>query len=492
MLRMSVLKLAKALGDEKKAEARAIAKAKKAKERSVANKANQKVASRAQFAPEFTTPPIRRTSDTGVCNVARYTPAELTAKMLQSSFDLQRLLAAPFIVRTEMGGGDDRANEDPLVLRLRTAWTAEILERDNKDVRVRYFNPVLAKAQREQDGPASETVAAAKEEFVPEDISFETFFKYCYGASKRPGTETEHCEQTLPAALLDNNITEHQFAFMRAPSPTSILGLRQRMEAVLVKTLEQHDVVDEIAPLLTSSKSDNGSALAEGFRTRQLAGLSSFMVLGPSGSGEQRRDAASVIDALVHGERRWFMMGEKELVRFLALAGSDFQPASAFVFFEDQLAALKEEWGLLVHLDDQQARTNTVWQVSAEFAPRSPPRARALSLPVSSARAVSVSSPRLRTNGAIFQTVAMLSNASQRTKRLPTAVAFERRDCNCEALLNRGLIPAPAAAPLLSSLDIPSLVLLRARPPTGGRACVGPHRSIGRHRPIPHPPLHTH
>jgi hypothetical protein len=197
---------------------------------------------------------------------------------------------------------------------------------------------------------------------VPEDISFNTFFKYCYGATKRPGTETEHCEQTLPAAVLDENITQYQLAFMNPPAKTSILGLRQRMEAVLAKTLREPDTASAIGPLLRSSKSDNSTELAGTFVTRQLASLSQYMVLGSSGSGEQRRDMASIIDALIHGERRWFMMGEKELRRFMKKAGSDFQPASAFVFFEDQLAALKEEWGLEVHLDDTQARSNAVWQ----------------------------------------------------------------------------------------------------------------------------------
>lgn len=194
MLRMSLLKLRKALQEEKRGEERAAAKLKKNAAAKLTNEANQKVASAAQFAPEFTTPPLRKTTDAAVCNVARYSPAELAAKMSSASFNLATLLSAPFIVRTEIGSGGRGADEDPLVHRLRTAWTAEILERDNADVRVRYFNPVLAKEQRAQ-GALSGTVEEAQEQFVPENIKFETFFRYCYGSSKRPGTETEHCEQ---------------------------------------------------------------------------------------------------------------------------------------------------------------------------------------------------------------------------------------------------------------------------------------------------------
>jgi|TARA_B110000208_G_C11748808_1_gene422703 hypothetical protein len=156
--------------------------------------------------------------------------------------------------------------------------------------------------------------------------------------------------------------------------PTSILGLRQRMEAVLASSLRDERAVSSLAPFIgkgVTSKAEKRDA-ATAFITRQLASLSQFMVLGPSGSGAQRRDNAPVIDALIHGERRWFMMGEKELRRFMSKAGDDFQPASAFVFFEEQLAALKEEWGLEVHLDDARARENTVWQASGRQAGFSP------------------------------------------------------------------------------------------------------------------------
>jgi len=75
-------------------------------------------------------------------------------------------------------------------------------------------------------------------------------------------------------------------------------------------------------------------------------------VMGPSGSGG-RFLASGLLqaDALVHGKRRWFFMTAEDVKALRMKALDDFAPASAFVFFEEQLEELMEEHGLRLGKD---------------------------------------------------------------------------------------------------------------------------------------------
>merc|ERR1712054_650334 len=71
---------------------------------------------------------------------------------------------------------------------------------------------------------------------------------------------------------------------------------------------------------------------------------SHFFVFGPSGSGEQlRQDEHSFVDALIHGKRRWFLMKPKDFMTLRKTASEILEPASAFMFFEQQLEELIDE-----------------------------------------------------------------------------------------------------------------------------------------------------
>jgi hypothetical protein len=56
--------------------------------------------------------------------------------------------------------------------------------------------------------------------------------------------------------------------------------------------------------------------------------------------------AASFIDVLVFGQRRWVMFGNDRLETLRKKAGDDFKPSTAYQFFESQYVELKEEYGL--------------------------------------------------------------------------------------------------------------------------------------------------
>ena len=73
------------------------------------------------------------------------------------------------------------------------------------------------------------------------------------------------------------------------------------------------------------------------------------IVFGPSGSGSSmRQESMPFADALVHGRRRWFLLTPPAYMKLKKEAGDDFTPGSAFSFFEDVYAELKEDFEMEV------------------------------------------------------------------------------------------------------------------------------------------------
>lgn len=74
---------------------------------------------------------------------------------------------------------------------------------------------------------------------------------------------------------------------------------------------------------------------------------SNFFTFGPAGSGEQlRQESIPFSDGLVHGKRRWFLMAPKDFETLREKAKDVLEPASAFMFFEQQKEELEEDFGL--------------------------------------------------------------------------------------------------------------------------------------------------
>ena len=88
-------------------------------------------------------------------------------------------------------------------------------------------------------------------------------------------------------------------------------------------------------------------------RATLARGASRFLVFGPAGSGEQlRQEGMPFVDGLVHGKRRWFLMAPKDFSTLREKAKDTLEPASAFMFFEQQLEELVDDHGksLLFHI----------------------------------------------------------------------------------------------------------------------------------------------
>merc|ERR1719263_1545823 len=64
-----------------------------------------------------------------------------------------------------------------------------------------------------------------------------------------------------------------------------------------------------------------------------------------------RQEGMPFADALVHGKRRWFFLTAESFMALKRAAGDDFQPGSAFGFFEDMYAELGEDFDMNVGED---------------------------------------------------------------------------------------------------------------------------------------------
>merc|ERR1712125_1292 len=83
-----------------------------------------------------------------------------------------------------------------------------------------------------------------------------------------------------------------------------------------------------------------------------------FFSFGPSGSGGklQMEQGLPFFDVLIHGSRRWLLMKEEEMERVAKKAREalEFDKTSAYMFFEEKLPELKEEFGLKKYVEANQ------------------------------------------------------------------------------------------------------------------------------------------
>ncbi len=218
------------------------------------------------------------------CNIKKHTAEELPKLLAAGKVDLKK----PFIVTGGM----------PHLDALRRAFTAEELLK-NTEVQLRYLSPVKAKERRSFD--------KQQQQQVPEDeqleyslVSMDKYFINCFNLKAKPdfrkngGADTEHCEQTVAAALIHNNATflaQHfaagvagQMAFLQAMEPG-----RREFAKRASSTLQ---------PLVDLKQGGNLEVVL------QRAAADSF-TFGPAGSGEQlRQEQVPFCDALVHGKRQ--------------------------------------------------------------------------------------------------------------------------------------------------------------------------------------------
>jgi len=253
------------------------------------------------------------------CNIKKYPSTEIGALLEAGKIDLKK----PFIVTGGVPGLEEQ----------KALFTSDILMK-NTVSQLRYLSPVKAKERRSFD---------QQQQQVPDDeqleysmVSVEKYFVNCFNHKAKPdfrksgGADTEHCEQQVPAAYLTNSSEGFRFT-----TTAATLGWLQKLDQGRSEFLSR---VQDLQPLVNPKVELSGS-LAKG--------SSRYLVFGPSGSGEQlRQEGTPFVDGLVHGKRRWFLMSPKDFLNLRDKAADVLEPASAFMFFEQQLEELVEEHGL--------------------------------------------------------------------------------------------------------------------------------------------------
>mmetsp|Transcript_10800 Transcript_10800/g.21684 ORF Transcript_10800/g.21684 Transcript_10800/m.21684 type:complete len:556 (+) Transcript_10800:80-1747(+) len=252
------------------------------------------------------------------CNIKKHTLADFASLVNNGKLDMRK----PFIVTGAMPEFDA----------LRRAFTSEILM-ENTQIELKYLSPVKAKEKRSFD--KQDTQVQDDEQLEYSLVTMEKYFINCFNHKAKPdfrksgGADTEHCEQTVAAALLFNG------SIPQADGIGGHLDFLQRLEPARD---EFASYAGELQAFVTS-KLDIKQSL-----TRSS---SKFFTFGPAGSGEQlRQEGHPFADALVHGKRRWFLMAPKDFSALREKAKDVLEPASAFMFFEQQKEELEEEHGL--------------------------------------------------------------------------------------------------------------------------------------------------
>merc|ERR1712217_359093 len=113
--------------------------------------------------------------------------------------------------------------------------------------------------------------------------------------------------------------------------------------------------------LLAAGDSELDSIIGKGAKKwkRNTARLSfNSFTFGPSGSGDKlhAENGLPFFDILIHGSRRWLLLTSEEMNRVAAKAREalEFDKTSAYMFFEEKLPELKEEFGLKKYVEANQ------------------------------------------------------------------------------------------------------------------------------------------
>eukprot|EP00658_Telonema_sp_P-2_P023286 TRINITY_DN19321_c0_g1_i2.p1 TRINITY_DN19321_c0_g1~~TRINITY_DN19321_c0_g1_i2.p1 ORF type:complete len:569 (-),score=186.04 TRINITY_DN19321_c0_g1_i2:141-1847(-) len=248
--------------------------------------------------------------------VKKYVADKLPGLLKAGKVDLSK----PFIVSAGEAAVSD----------LQHKFTAlKLLE--NKQARVRYLSPVKAKEKRSFDKQAEPGQPELEYQF----ITTEKYLVNCFNLRAKPdfrrmgGTQTEHCEMALPVSMVDPNMTDFQ---LRPTASLAGFAALEKQRAAFAGRAKQ---LEHLVP--------EGMSLESSLRQE----ASNQFVFGPSGSGEQlRTETESFVDGLVHGKKRWFLMSPEHFNRLRKEAQEVLEPASAFIFFEQQLEELIEDYDL--------------------------------------------------------------------------------------------------------------------------------------------------
>jgi hypothetical protein len=225
---------------------------------------------------------------------------------------------------------------------LRRHWSAARISGDEKlekDFTVEYWPPDKAKARLIGNQLHMED---------PQRLTFSKYLVVCFYGSpakpKLPGQNTDHCEQTVSAAEMVHNASELN-ALNIFPEITNALPLQADFrDRLLAAGSEELPLI--LGKAASKWKKQTGQTHHQ------------FLTFGPSGSGDKlhAENGLPMYDFLIHGSRRWLLMKEEEMERVAKKAKEalEFDKTSAYMFFEEKLPELKEEFGLKNYVECNQ------------------------------------------------------------------------------------------------------------------------------------------
>lgn len=223
-------------------------------------------------------------------------------------------------------------------------WTASRIMGDEaleRDLRLEYWPPDKARAR---------LVGNMLHYEEPDMVSFSRYIVICFHGTpakpKLPGQNTEHCEQTVNAQSMIHNASELQELNI-FPEIKNALPLQAEFRKRLLEA-----GADELGRIM-------GKKAAERWKRNNGNIAYQHFVFGPSGSGDKlhAENGLPFYDVLIHGSKRWLLMKEEEMNRVAEKAKEalEFDKTSAYMFFEEKLPELKEEFGLKKYMEANQA-----------------------------------------------------------------------------------------------------------------------------------------
>lgn len=227
---------------------------------------------------------------------------------------------------------------------LRRHWSAARISGDEqleKDLRLEYWPADKAKMR---------LIGNMLQMEDPEMVAFSRYLVICFAGSpakpKLPGQNTEHCEQVVDAGQMGNASELKDLNILKDfPEIQNALPLQAEFRERLLAAAG-----NELNEIMGKG--------AEKWKKQTGQTHHQFFKLGPSGSGDklQMENGLPFYDILLHGSRRWLLMKEEEMERVAKKAREalEFDKTSAYMFFEEKLPELKEEFGLKKYVECNQ------------------------------------------------------------------------------------------------------------------------------------------
>eukprot|EP00931_Biecheleriopsis_adriatica_P088144 TRINITY_DN62521_c0_g1_i1.p1 TRINITY_DN62521_c0_g1~~TRINITY_DN62521_c0_g1_i1.p1 ORF type:complete len:556 (+),score=155.53 TRINITY_DN62521_c0_g1_i1:76-1743(+) len=266
--------------------------------------------------------------------VKKMTASELS-KRLEEGKDIN--FKEPMLITNATGLFGEGAWEN-----VRRYWTASRIMEDadlEKELRLEYWP---------QDKARMKQVGNYFQMEDPEMIPFSRYVINCFHGTpakpKLPGQNTEHCEQTVDAQSMAHNSSELED-----------LRIFKQIENALPTMAEFRRALVEAADHELKSILGKG---VERWKRNQGRMPYQYFVFGPSGSGANLRpeNGLPFFDVLLHGNKRWLLLQEDEMNRVAEKAREalEFDKTSAYMFFEEKLPELREEFGLKKYVEANQ------------------------------------------------------------------------------------------------------------------------------------------